>query len=364
MAEQPLIPAEISNDLSLREIILKTRNIINFFLRYWKLLVFLGVAGFVIGYLKALKTKPTYTADLNFVVEDGKSGGGLSAYAGLASQFGIDLGGSASSGLFQGDNIIVFLKSRLMIQKALFTPYPTDTTRSLAQVFFESSGMKNDWDSKERTQKVSFPLKPVAQFSLMQDSALSLMHTSIVKDYLEVERPDKKMSFLKVSFTDADPVFARAFVLSIVSTATDFYVQAKTKRSKTNVESLQAKSDSLQAILNEQTYASARTQDLNLNPAKRVLLVNTEISNRNKAIALTMFTEVTKNLEIAKMTLAQEMPIIQIVDSPEWPLIMKRKSRTLKGMGWGIGFGLFGMFLISIVKFKKLVNVNNKKEIL
>ena len=35
---------------------------------------------------------PKYTAHLNFVSDNGNGGGGLSAYAGIASQFGIDLG--------------------------------------------------------------------------------------------------------------------------------------------------------------------------------------------------------------------------------------------------------------------------------
>ena len=64
----------------------------------------------------------TYKATSTFIVEDksGSRGGGLS---GLASQFGIDVGGltGGGAGLFDGDNILEILKSRAIIEKVLLT---------------------------------------------------------------------------------------------------------------------------------------------------------------------------------------------------------------------------------------------------
>jgi hypothetical protein len=42
-------------------------------------------------------------------------------YANLASQFGIDIGGSVVGGVFKGQNLLSFMVSRSMIEKTLLT---------------------------------------------------------------------------------------------------------------------------------------------------------------------------------------------------------------------------------------------------
>ena len=66
--------------------------------------------------------KDSYSAVLSFIVEDQSSSSTLSAYSGIASQFGMDLGGINSS-TFSQSNVIELLKSRKVIEASLKHSY-------------------------------------------------------------------------------------------------------------------------------------------------------------------------------------------------------------------------------------------------
>jgi hypothetical protein len=302
-----------------------------------------------------LLSKPNYTAELTFVLEDSKSSGPLGAYAGLASQFGIDLGGmGGSSGIFAGDNILQFLKSRLMIEKTLLTPVKTfdSSEKSLADLYMDID-MREKWKGKPRLAGIRFPLIDRKKYSLLQDSVLFVIYNKILDDHLEVSKPDKKLTFISVKCVAKDETFSKVFTERLVKVATDFYIETKTKRSKTNVDKLQAEADGIEAALNRKTFAVAESQDMNLNPARSRASVGTELVARDKMVLQTMYAEVVKNLELSKITMAQETPVIQIVDVPILPLEMKKVGK-LKGIVIG-GFlvGLFTVMWLCIRRFYK-----------
>jgi hypothetical protein len=73
---------------------------------FWSLLVSLANIG------RVYITFPTYEATLTFALEEGESAGG--SIAGLASQFGYNIGGSGG-GAFTGYNLLELMKSRRLI---------------------------------------------------------------------------------------------------------------------------------------------------------------------------------------------------------------------------------------------------------
>lgn len=333
--------------LTLKDLILKAKRFTGYLLSFWKLYLVVIVIGIALGYYYASTKKPAYSGTLIFVLEDSKSsGGGLGAYSGIASQFGIDLGGSgASAGLFQGDNIIELLKTRLLIQKALLTAYPGDSTKSLADILVDISGLRKKWDKNDRMKKMHFPVNygdAGARTTLIQDSALGVLREYLLKsNSLVIAKIDKKLSFIKATCTTDNELFSKFFVENLVKEATGFYVTLKTKRSKANVDNLQRKNDSLLQVLNQKTFSIAQAQDLNPNPARRLATVGSEINARDKMIAQTLYAEVVKNLEISKMSLAQEMPLIQIVDTPILPLTREATSK----MKYALIFAFFGVVI-------------------
>ncbi|SIO49173.1 Wzz/FepE/Etk N-terminal domain-containing protein [Chitinophaga niabensis] len=330
-----------NTNISLKDLIQKLTEWIVYLIKQWKVIVLFGILGAAMGFTYAYFKQPKYVADLTFVLEEGKTSP-LGAYAGLASQFGVDLGGGGNSGVFAGENIIEFLKSRLMVEKTLLAPFTKG--QSMADYYMQSEVWLKRKDKYPLLKNITFPLAQQREaFSIAQDSVLFMLYREIITNNLNVNKPDKKLSFIAVSYIGPDELFAKAFTDKLVKEATDFYVETKTKRSKINVDKLQLKADSLELLLNRKTYAAAASQDLNLNPARKVATVGLELETRDKVVLQTMYGEVVKNLEISKMSMAQETPIIQIIDKPILPLPVK-KMGFLKGAFIG-GF-LAGFFIL------------------
>ncbi|MCF6402223.1 lipopolysaccharide biosynthesis protein [Chitinophaga filiformis] len=317
-----------SAEISLKELLIKLGEWWRFLLGKWLIICICGIVGAGLGLTLALIKKKSYVAELTFVMEDSKSSS-LSAYAGLASQFGIDLGaGSGDIGVFSGENMQGFLKTRLMVEKTLLSPVMVGGKQiSLADLYLDFNKWQNNWKDKP-IAGLHFPYgQDRKSFTLQQDSVLNIIQENIVKYNLEVAKPDKALSFVSVKVTSGDELFSKVFTETLVNKAIDFYVDTKTKRSKTSVDKLQATADSLEVLLNNKSYSLAVTQDMNINPVRQVSNVGTQKQQREKLMLETMYTEVVKNLEISKMSMAQETPLIQIVDTPILPLKVEKLGK-------------------------------------
>lgn len=349
----------LSNDeVSLKELLLTLREWSSYLIKKWKIIllcVLIG-AGSIITY--ALVKKPQYVAELTFVLEEGKSSQ-LGMYAGLASQFGIDLGASSGNGAFSGDNLLEFLTSRLMIEKSLLAPLENRNKENLANIY---TRLYDPAEIKKGEHPVVFPVVArgeVYKLSRFQDSVMNVIHRDILKHNLSVSRPDKKLSFILVRCSSVSDAFSQAFTEQLVKEATDFYVTTKTKRSKLSVDKLQAKADSIALLLNRKTISAAQAHDLNLNPAKQITTVGNELLSRDIMVLYTVYGEVVKNLEISRMAMAQETPIIQVIDAPRLPLKKERIS-LIKGGILGAFAGGFlsicGLLILGIYKKTMLEN--------
>jgi uncharacterized membrane protein YgcG len=96
-----------NDEISLKELIIKIKEWVTFLKSKWKSIFIFGLIGALIGLTIALFEKPTYKAILTFAMEEDKGSGGggaLSGALGLASSFGIDLGGSGGGGAFAASN--------------------------------------------------------------------------------------------------------------------------------------------------------------------------------------------------------------------------------------------------------------------
>lgn len=338
------------DNITLKDLFIRVQGWWKYLTSKWIIIVSFGLLGGILGLTASFLIQKKYVAELTFILEETNQSP-LGAYMGLASQFGIDLGVNAGSGIFSGDNIMQFLKSRLIVEKTLLAPIPEDgKTITLADKYIHFTQMNEGWEKDSSLKDLKFPLNTDRKnFNIKQDSVLNEIYKEILKSKLKVEKTDPKVSFISVKVTTTDELFSKIFAETLVNKAIEFYIDTKTKRAKSSVDRLQGQADSLEVSLNRQTYSVAARQDLNLNPAKQMAGVGTELALRDKMVLQTMYGEVMKNLEMSKMAMAQETPIIQIVDRPILPLT---KDRLGKAKGILIG-ALAAAFLTSLVLLMK-----------
>jgi hypothetical protein len=245
-----------------------------------------------------------------------------------------------------------------MIVKALLSEVQIDGRHQLLiDRYIEYNKLRDAWSAKAELKEIQFTSKPGESFSRTQDSIMSTIVADINSNYLNIVKPDKKLSIVKVEVRAQDELFAKYFNDLIVKNVNDFYVQTKIKKSLENVSILQQKTDSVRMVMNRAVYTGVAVADAtpNLNPARQVQRVvpmqRAMISvETNKAI----LGELVKNLELSKISLLQEKPLIQVIDQPIFPLA-REKSSKLKSLILG---GLLAGFL-TIVIFLTKKSLNN-----
>jgi hypothetical protein len=345
-----------SNEISLKELILKLQEWLKYLLSQWKLIFLISLIGSLIGLSFFWDKKPIYKAEFSFVLEDERSSGGLGGSLGLASQFGLDIGGG-SGGIFAGDNLLELMKSRSMVQKALLSPINLKgKEQSLADYYISLRGMRKGWEGKIDLQSLNYPIRAdVNSFNRMQDSVLMGIHQDIIINLLSVAKVDKKLSILKVTVNSEDENFSKAFTEAIVTEVSNFYVETKTKKSKANLAILQFQVDSIRNQLNSGISGVAQSNDAipNLNAARQVLRSSGQQRQIDVQANTVMLTELVKNLELSKLSLRKETPLIQVIDRPILPLAVERVGKT-KGILMG-GF-LAGFLVVVFLIGKRLIS--------
>lgn len=342
----------INNDeISLKELIEKGKEWWDYLLSKWKVIVLAGLVGAALGLTYSFIKKPIYTATLSFALEDEK-GGGLGGALGLASSFGLDLGGGGG-GIFSGSNLTELFKSRSMVEKTLLSAVTVDgKTMSLAEMYIQNNEWRKAWEKKPELAKLEFlPNANREQFTRVQDSIMGKMYENLSKKGLSVAQKDKKISIISIDVASENELFSKYFCEALAKQVSDFYVATKSKKARENMAILQRQLDSVRGQLNGSItrVAVANDNTFNLNPALNVRRAPAARSQVDVQANTAILTELVKQSELAKVTLRKETPLIQVIDRPILPL-PKEKFGKVKGLGVGFFLAVFLIVLILVIQ--------------
>ena len=339
----------VNNDeISLKELIEKGKEGWRYLLSKWLIILIFGLGGAAIGLVVSLRTPTKYTAHLSFaLVEKSAGGGGL---ADLASSFGMSsMMGGGSSGAFSGDNLLEIMQSPHTIEQTLLTPVVYQGKKqNLVEVYIQFNELREGWQKNKQNKELQTLTYPIGQkretFTRTQDSVMHGIYDQIIQsNALTIVRKDKKLSFVNVSFTSKDEVFSKLFEEKLMEETYRFYSDTRTSQSRANINMMQAKADSIRRLYDSSLYKSAGYSQVNINQALQFAAVPKLKQENNAQLYATVYTEVLKNLETLKLDMARETPIVQIIDTPRFPL---EKERLGKGKAMATG-GVLGGFLIA-----------------
>lgn len=347
-----------NNEISLKAVILKILFWLEYLWSKWLVILVFVILGGISGFCYAYFSKPVFTASSTFVLEESNPAARLGGLGGLASMVGIDLGGGGG-GLFQGDNIIELYRSRSMLKKTLLTRINRNGKPVLLiDEYIRFNELREKWEDNPRLKALHFNVPAGQPLTRLQDSVLRKVIHKINQENLVIFKPDKRLSIISVEVRAKDEFFAKAFDDQIVKNVNDFYIQTKTKRSLQNVQLLQQKTDSVRSVINGAIYSAAAASEAtpNLNP--------TRLTQRDVPVQRSQFSaesnkaflgELVKNLELSRISLQKETPLIQLIDQPEFPLDVQ-KPGEIKWMLIGCFLaGAFIVILLLIYKFFKVV---------
>ncbi|KLT71063.1 Wzz/FepE/Etk N-terminal domain-containing protein [Flavobacterium sp. ABG] len=345
----------IKNDeISLKDLIEKGKEYFDYLYSQWKIIALAVIIGACSGIAYSLIKKPVYTATLSFALEDEKVGGGLGGALGLASTFGLDVGGNGGS-IFTGSNLPELFKSRSMVEKTLLSPVNINgKVISFAEMYIQNNEWRKQWGKEPKLENIQFsPGKTREEFTRVHDSILGSIYENLSKGELSVSQKDKKISIITMEVSSTNELFSKKFCEALAKQVGKFYIDTKSKKARLNMNILERQTDSIRGELNESITGVAVANDntFNLNPALNVRRAPSLRRQVDVQANTAILTELVKQSELAKVTLRKETPLIQVIDEPVFPL---KKERFGKIKGIVLGGFLAGFLIVLFLIVRKI----------
>jgi uncharacterized protein involved in exopolysaccharide biosynthesis len=331
---------------------------VNNVLAQYRMMLKVTIVTTLIALVYGLLQPPSYKAVATFILED--KSGGKSGLGALASQIGFDIGSltGGNAGMFEGDNILDIMQSRLIVEKVLLSKIDStakDGNITLADLYLTANKINKKWASDPALANFKFDATRPSQ---LQDSILYTIEQKIVKDNLVVSRQNKKGSIIGIQVISKDQRFSKLFAERLLKQTSDLYIDIKTSNLNNNITKLQNKADSLQAILGGlygKTFQVAQQQLINTNTAVKINTVPEETTQRDKTVTYTLYGEVVKNLEALKLSQINQTPVIQVLDTPKFPLVNQATPLFLIVL-MGVAVGLVLSILIAVYLYTDKIN--------
>ena len=355
------IESTTKDEISLRELIIKVKELLRYVIKRWYILIVLGGIGYLIGFLYESRKPILYTATTTFILESANSkpsGGNLSS---LGALLGVGVGDN-SSNLFQGKSLIELYKSRTILQEVLLSPMENDTSTLLIQkLFLINEDLYKNLSEKNSNKiaDIKFLLSPDINEQRLRDSIIAGAVGVVKAQYFSVGLPSSGGGIVKVDVNAEDEVFAKSFNHYLVDKVNELYMEIKAGKSYETVKILQHKVDSARQVMLTAISrgASAKDQTPNLNPTRSTIrTVPSQDAQATAEAARAIYTEFNRNLQMAKLSISKEAPLLKILDEATYPLSRKVPDKNQKGMIGSILFIFLGVSGLSVIYiFKEIM---------
>jgi uncharacterized protein involved in exopolysaccharide biosynthesis len=347
-------------EITLKDLVLTLKEWL-FFIYGKRIKVFLAILfGIIIGYTYSHIQKPEYKATMTFALEDDKgNSGGMGGAASIASSLGIDIG-SSGGGAFSANNIMALMQSRLVVEKTLLNTVLINNNKiTLANFFIDSdSDFKNKILKNKSLKSITYePGADRSKYTITHDSLLYVIYKKIISENLNIILKDKKVSILTLTVLSENELFAKLFCENLAKEVSNFYIQTKSQKARYNVDLLQKQVDSVRQELASAILGVASETDniYNLNPSlnkKGSIIRRRQVDVQSNT---TILSQLVAQLEIGKVNLRKETPLIQVIDKPILPLDNTNHGQIYWIVLLSTFFVLIYLFIISLNKFYKSV---------
>ena len=286
-------------------------------LSHWRVLILLPLAAAGLAAAIAFSRSPSYTATAIFVPEISGQGRVPSGLAGIAGQFGINLGGEGSrSASFYAE----VAKSRDILLRVLLSRYPDPRTPDTAA---DSATLMDIYapagDSLLRLERA------VAQL----DRAMSL----------EVDLPT---SLVRLSVTDGSPEIAAAVANRVVAAIDDFNTDSRQSQARRRRQFIEVRTGEAAAELRRAESLLEEFQERNRAWQHSPQLTSAQSRlRRGVELRQEVFLTLSRELETSRIEEIDDAPVISVIQRAVPP---RFKSAPRRGVIIVLG-GVLGVLL-------------------
>ena len=319
--------------------------------KWWIILLVVVCLGYMIN--KASKDVVMYNANLTYVLNQPNAN--LGAISGLLGSFGLNR--SANVNL---DKVVELSKSRTLIQNVLFTKIKIDTfdnrndfiANHLLNLIPELRDQAMEVYSSE---KISFLHDSIEQFDKNELIVLKIIYGKVVganeiKDPVFSNGYDENTGILTITASTPSESLSIQMCNLIFDGLKDYYILTTTKGNQRALDFVQAKADSIYAVLKETEFKLTSFNDRNRNVTDPNIIAQRKLIDNELVKLKAMYGEVTKNQELADFSLTAGTPEILIIDAPIAPLETSVLTLT-KAIIVGVMAGMIaGIFFFSLRK--------------
>jgi uncharacterized protein involved in exopolysaccharide biosynthesis len=323
-----------NDEIQLKEILISLSEYKVFLLKKKFSIIICSCLFLLFGLAYYFVSESKYNADLTFIVEQ-ETGTSLGSFSGVASQFGIDMSGAENS-TFSQNNILELLKSRRVIVSTLMQSAKVNgETDLLIEHYLKLNKIKEHWESNDEFSVVSFH----DNSSCLHDSISGVIWKNIIKNDLTIQLQSTDANIIYLSYISLDQEFAKEFVENLIKQLSKMYTLHKTEQANNTLDFLQDRADSVFAELEAAEQEFARVKDINQRIIKATGRLKELQLMRRVEVLNAMYLEIVKNREIAKLTLLNQTPKINIIDAPILPLENNKISKkSAAAVGGVLGF--------------------------
>lgn len=326
---EQLIPfqEEEKKGMSLKEILAAAKEYWLEIRRNWRLVAYITAGMTALMLVLAYTTKPTFTATLTFMVDDGSDGSSTATT--LLSAFG--LGKPASQNL---DKIVALSKSRKIISEALFTK---DTIGGQVDFYAnhfirEYNFQKDKWAGKPGLEHFFFTTSDPSKFDRNANAALLAIYAMLIggkEPGIFTPSYINASGILTLQIVTTNEALAQGFLKVLFQKLSDYYILSNIEKEQATYDLVKFQTDSLRRVVRSKAYGAARFIDQNTGLLFGYnQMPGTEMAQEGQ-FAAEVYAKTLANLALADYALKDNRPYVLPLDYPILPLPATRSSLLL-----------------------------------
>ncbi len=297
-------------------------------IRKWYWFVIVGFLFTSFTLYRVNQQEVTYVGKLSFMTNN-DSGGGVSRLLQFAGQFGL-----GSKQPVASERLVELLRSKRMVYKALMQEVEIkDSKKLLFNHYIELFNLSSNWQDKEELRDFKFTKKEAEDFSFIENSIAQDIYNQIIFGTLSA-KPGKN-GITSISCESTSEAFSKEFLVVLIHTLSDYYQQKAVEQQRNTYDLMKGTADSVTIALRNAEYALTKWYEDNRKPlgagtlsAKKAM--NKEQLERKVEILYEVLATDYKSLEIARLDLHSNKPILQVIDYPTYPLPMNVPNKLMK----------------------------------